>query len=173
MRDVDWLSCAKTIDFLLTSRYIFLSVDTHQHYDPEMTTSVSFPLRQSNPEALDYSQQASQFLQKYASTGTSKALVPFWSYPESTEIWLTHERLLLSCLRTGDNKSAFLALERLIDRFGATNERVMGLRGMYQEAVAEDDNALEKILKEYNDVLAENPVNTVRFPSSSRTLRMC
>lgn len=37
----------------------------------------------------------------------------------------------------------------------------MGLRGVYQEAVAEDHSALEKILKEYEDVLAEDPVNTV------------
>ena len=54
-----------------------------------------------------------------------------------------------------------MCLEKLIDRFGATNERVMGLRGLYQEAVAENDGALEKILKEYNGVLAKSPTNTV------------
>lgn len=37
----------------------------------------------------------------------------------------------------------------------------MGLRGLYQEAVADDQLALEKILAEYNDVLAEDPANTV------------
>lgn len=72
-----------------------------------------------------------------------------------------YEQLFLSCLQTGDDKSAHLCLERLIDRFGVTNERVMGLRGLYQEAVAEDDAALEKVLQEYDGALAEDPINTV------------
>ena len=65
-----------------------------------------------------------------------------------------------------------MCLEKLIERFGATNERVMGLRGLYQEAVAENDAALEKVLKEYNGVLAKNPTNTVsfRWPKSSYRL---
>ena len=54
-----------------------------------------------------------------------------------------------------------MCLERLVQRFGAANERVMGLRGLYQEAVASGDAALEKILQEYNDVLEEDPTNTV------------
>ena len=72
-----------------------------------------------------------------------------------------YEKLFLSCLRTGDDKAAFNCLEKLIDRFGATNERVMGLRGVYQEAVAKDDAALERILQEYNEVLVKDAVNTV------------
>lgn len=80
-----------------------------------------------------------------------------------------YEKLLLSCLRTGDDKAAHLCIEKLIDRFGATNERVMGLRGLYQEAVAKDDAALERILNEYDEVLAEDPVNTVR-PHNRLTL---
>ena len=72
-----------------------------------------------------------------------------------------HEKLFLSCLRTGDDKAAFNCLEKLISRFGATNERVMGLRGLYQEAVAKDDAALERVLQEYDEVLADNTVNTV------------
>ena len=82
---------------------------------------------------------------------------------------MEHEKLLVSCLRTGDDKGAFLCLERLIGRFGATNERVMGLRGLYQEALAEDENALRKILREYDDVLAEDVTNTVcsRLPETS------
>ncbi len=84
------------------------------------------------------------------------------SAPESTELWLTYERSILSCLRTGDDEAAHSCLQKLIDRFGAANERVMGLRGLYQEAVAQDDSALEKVLKGYNDVLDEDPVNTVR-----------
>ena len=75
-----------------------------------------------------------------------------------------YEKLFLSCLRTGDDKAAFNCLEKLIDRFGATNERVMGLRGLYQEAVAKDDAALERVLQEYDEVLAEDTVNTVGVP---------
>ena len=72
-----------------------------------------------------------------------------------------YEKLFLSCLRTGDDKAGFDCLEKLIDRFGTTNERVMGLRGLYQEAVAKDDVALERVLKGYDAVLAEDTVNTV------------
>jgi tetratricopeptide (TPR) repeat protein len=49
----------------------------------------------------------------------------------------------------------------LSDRFGATNERVMGLKGMYQEAVAEDNVTLERILKGYETIVVEDPTNTV------------
>jgi hypothetical protein len=123
--------------------------------------SLNSSLRQSNSEALSLSQQATQYLQKHTSTGTSTIPIPFIYHPESTDVWLMYEKLLLSCLRTGDDKAAHLCLEKLIDRFGATNERVMGLRGLYQEAVAKDDAALERILKEYDEVLAGDPVNTV------------
>ena len=119
------------------------------------------PLRQPNAEALSLSQQAAEHLRKHASTGTSTIPLPFISTPESIEVWLTYEKLLLSCLRTGDDKAAHLCLERLTDRFGSTNERVMGLRGLYQEAVAKDEAALDRILKEYNKILREDPVNTV------------
>ncbi len=128
-----------------------------------MTTAAvwSSPLQQSHAEALNLSQQTEQYLRKYASTGTSIP-VPFMSHPDSAEIWNTYEKLLLACLRTGDDKAAHLCLEKLVDRFGATNERVMGLRGLYQEAVAVNDSSLERILLEYQEVLAEDPVNTVR-----------
>ncbi len=124
------------------------------------------PLRQANSEALSLSQETGPYLQKHATTGTSIVPIPLISYPESTETWLMYEKLLLSCLRTGDDKAAHLCLEKLIERFGATNKRIMGLRGLYQEAVADNDAALERILKEYGEVLAEDPVNTVRPLSS-------
>ena len=87
--------------------------------------------------------------------------IPFLSHPESTDVWLRYEKLFLSCLRTGDNKAAFNCLEKLMNRFGATYERVMGLRGLYQEAVAKDDASLERVLREYDEVLADDSVNTV------------
>lgn len=130
-----------------------------------MTTAtvLGSPLRHSHSEALNLSQQTELYLRKYTSTQTSIP-IPLISYPDSTEIWNTYEKLLLACLQTGDDKAAHLCLEKLVDRFGATNERVMGLRGLYQEAVAEDTSALERILQEYQEVLAEDPVNTVQSP---------
>ena len=132
--------------------------------------SLSSLLRQSNSEALSLSQRTAQYLQKHASTGTSTFPIPTLSYSESTDTWLMYEKLCLSCLRTGDDKAAFNCLEKLVDRFGATNERVMGLRGIYQEAVAKDDTALERVLKEYNDVLGENTINIVGIPWTSFAL---
>lgn len=135
---------------------------TQTRFDIKM--SLSSVLRQSNSEALSLSQRTAPYLQKHASTGTSTVPTPFLSYPESTDIWLTYEKLFLSCLRTGDDEAAFNCLGKLIRRFGATNERIMGLRGLYQEAVAKDDAALEKVLQEYDEILTEDTVNTVGVP---------
>jgi ER membrane protein complex subunit 2 len=67
-----------------------------------------------------------------------------------------------SCLRTGDQQSAHLCLERLTSRFGSENERVMALRGLFQEAIAEDKADLLRILDEYDAMLARDPTNNVR-----------
>lgn len=68
--------------------------------------------------------------------------------------------MLYSCLRTGDDKTAHFCLERLTERFGVDDERIMGLRGLYQEAMAENTSALMEVLHEYDEILAENPTNT-------------
>lgn len=82
------------------------------------------------------------------------------------------EQLLLACLRTGDDQSAKTCLDRLSHRFGPSNERVMGLRGLYQEATAKDNETLEKCLEEYEKILSENPVNVVcSFPSTGAKLQ--
>ena len=128
-------------------------------------------MRQSHSEALSLAQETAQHLRKYGSTYSSVQL-PFGSYTETTEVWNKYETFLVSCLRTGDDKAAHECLEKLINRFGAANEHVMGLQGIYREAVAEDRSALEKILKEYNDILAEDPVNTVYLPPSGFRLPM-
>jgi hypothetical protein len=115
----------------------------------------------SDPQSsLQLAQEAPAFLQ---SQPASQPVFPLslFSSPETPEKWINYEQLLLACLRTGDDKSAELCLERLTTRFGPANERVMGLRGLSQEAVAEDNRALEKILAEYEKVLHENPVNVV------------
>ena len=126
--------------------------------------ALSSPFWLANSEALRLSQQAEQYLQKCAPKEAWTIPTLFSIYPESTETWLVYEKLLLSCLRTGDDKAAHVCLETLVDRFGTSNERVMGLRGLYQEAIAKDTYALERILKEYNEILLEDPVNTVCLP---------
>ncbi|KAJ5674859.1 uncharacterized protein N7477_004793 [Penicillium maclennaniae] len=69
------------------------------------------------------------------------------------------EQLFLACLRTGDDQSAHACLDRLSHRFGPSNERVMGLRGLYEEATAKNNSALEKCLEEYEKILSEHPVS--------------
>ncbi|GLA15378.1 hypothetical protein AnigIFM62618_001902 [Aspergillus niger] len=69
------------------------------------------------------------------------------------------EQLLFSCLQSGDDKSALLCTEQLAARFGVTDERILGLRGMYEEAVAENRSSLEECLQTYDLALSENPVN--------------
>lgn len=71
------------------------------------------------------------------------------------------EQLFIACLQTGDDKSALLCLERMTHCFGQSSERVKGLHGLYEEAVAESYLDLEKCLQKYNRILQENPVNVV------------
>lgn len=111
--------------------------------------------------ALQLSQQAPTLLKNTPSSIASYSLGSLFSTPESPELWTSYENLLFSCLRTGDEQSAHLCLDRLTQRFGASNERVMALRGLFQEAVAEDEAALKEVLKGYEQILAEDPTNTV------------
>jgi len=76
---------------------------------------------------------------------------------------------MLSCLRTGDEQSANLCLQRLTDRFGAENERLMALRGLFQEATAEDDAELYQVLEEYQDILSKDSSN---MPVSKRRIAL-
>jgi hypothetical protein len=48
-----------------------------------------------------------------------------------------------------------------VARFGNDNERVMALKGLVKEAEANNNGALEKVLKEYEGILAENSTNIV------------
>lgn len=124
------------------------------------TTIVSYPSRLSNSEALSKSQEAGKYIQRDTSA-TAFISLPFLPNQDSAELWTTYENLLYSCLRTGDDKAAHFCLERLANRFGTDDERVMGLRGLYQEAMAEDGPALLQMLHEYDEILAEDPTNTV------------
>ncbi|KAF3481731.1 tetratricopeptide repeat protein 35 [Arthroderma uncinatum] len=116
-------------------------------------------LSSSDPQAsLRLSQKAPSFLQSQPSRFPS---FPFsiFSQKESPELWMNYEQLLAACLRTGDDKSARECLDRLSSRFGEQNERVMGLRGLYDEATAADEAALKQVLSKYDAILQENPVN--------------
>lgn len=68
---------------------------------------------------------------------------------------------MLSCLQTGDEHSARICLERLARRFGADDERVMALEGLFKEATAEDEKSLQHILEDYESILAQDAANTV------------
>jgi len=106
--------------------------------------------------ALHLSQQAPALL------GHDPANAGVTSSADTAEEYGRIEQLLLACLRTGDDTSAHAGLDRLSHRFGASNERVMGLYGLYEEATARDQPALEKCLDEYEKILSENPLNMVR-----------
>ena len=128
------------------------------------------PAHVSNAEALQVSQQAPVLLRRSAPTSTVARVFGQIFYPESADTWTTYENLFLSCLRTRDDKSAAACLRRLTDRFGEDNDRVLGLDGMYREAVAVDNAELEKILRDYESILKANPTNIVR-PTLAADLR--
>ncbi|MCJ1286925.1 hypothetical protein MMC26_006271 [Xylographa opegraphella] len=109
-------------------------------------------------ELLQLAQMAPEFLRQQVETYPAYS-IPFITVVESPELWATYEKLIYSCLRIGDHKSAHQCLERLISRFGASNERVMGLRGLYREAVAEDDTTFKTIYAEYARILTDDPTN--------------
>ncbi|KAF3906299.1 hypothetical protein ABW20_dc0103111 [Dactylellina cionopaga] len=78
---------------------------------------------------------------------------------DTPEQWSLYESLLLSTLRTGDDTSAQLILQRLSDRFGNDNMRVMALQGIYDEATASNQSQLDQVLKNYDEVLKQDPTN--------------
>lgn len=109
--------------------------------------------------ALRLSQSAPRIL----STSTTSSLpwpLSLLTSRETQETWASHENLLLSCLRTGDDKSARQCLDRLKARFGEDNQRVVALRFLYEAAVAEDKD-LRRILEDLERVLKEDPTSLV------------
>ena len=78
---------------------------------------------------------------------------------ETPSTWTIHENLFLAALRTGDDESARKILERLTNRFGAHNERLVTLRGIYEESQAKDDKILEQVFDSYEQILREEPAN--------------
>lgn len=115
----------------------------------------------SHAEALQVAQQAPEFLRKNPASYSASPLLSLFSPPENSKIWTIYENLLLACLRTGDNTTAHQCLERLVVRFGASDERIAALEGLVKEAEATNNGELEKVLKEYEAILAEDNTNTV------------
>ncbi|KAL4778748.1 hypothetical protein BJX76DRAFT_362433 [Aspergillus varians] len=107
--------------------------------------------------ALQRSQQAPAILGQQAS-GILLARPSILGY-QAWDDFDSLEKLFFSCLQSADDKCTLLCLERLTHRFGSSNERVMSLRSLYDEAIAEDQLSLEGCLKKYDDILSQNPVN--------------
>ncbi|KAK4192945.1 hypothetical protein QBC35DRAFT_160067 [Podospora australis] len=112
------------------------------------------PVQLPPAEALAISQQAPAILQSAPSAVSSSILSK-----EKSELWIEYENLILSCLRTGDERAAHQCLDRLVTRFGEDNERVLALRGLIKEAEAQNNGELEKVLKEYEEILSKNDSN--------------
>ena len=123
-----------------------------------MATTVAKGHASDPASALQIAQGARSTLAKSASVSTTFPASMF-NTADSAELWDDLEQLLYACLRTSDDESAFLCVEKLSQRFGSTNERVMALRGLYQEATAPDEAAGRKILEDYANILMENPMN--------------
>ncbi|KAI2779491.1 TPR-like protein [Daldinia loculata] len=125
-----------------------------------MSSSLLHPPSHLPPAvALQHSQQAPAILGKSTGAISTSLFQSLLSAPETSELWTTYENLLLSCLRTGDDESAHQCLGRLVNRFGNDNERIMALKGLLKEADASDSATLNVILKEYEQILQDNPTN--------------
>ncbi|KAL2801892.1 hypothetical protein BJX63DRAFT_140542 [Aspergillus granulosus] len=107
--------------------------------------------------AFHHSQQAPVILGQQSSGRSLSGL--YILNQEGSDDFDALEKLFFSCIQSTDDESALLCLERLTQRFGSSNERVMALRGLYDEATAESQTSLELSLKRYDDILSQDPVN--------------
>lgn len=127
-----------------------------------MPPSLLHPPSHLSPEgARQQATLAPSILKNFPESISSTPILSLFSAPETAELWVTYENLLLACLRTGDDLSAHKCLERLIKRFGDKNERMMAFKGLVKEATAKNNTELEAILKEYDNILAEEENNIV------------
>jgi hypothetical protein len=125
-----------------------------------MSVDLVHPPPNISPEtALRISQQAPPVI------NSAKSSLPWplslLSADDTPDKWTQYENLYVSCLRTGDDTSARVILDRLVERFGENNERVMAYKGMWAEAKADSEADIKEVLQEYNAVLEEDPTNTV------------
>lgn len=116
------------------------------------------PPKASPQQAISISQLAPQIIKNAPSRPLPWPL-SLLSSQDTEETWATYENLYLSCLRTGDDKSAKALLDKLIVRFGDQNERVMAYQAMYAEARADNENDQSSLLKDLSDLLDADPTN--------------
>lgn len=116
------------------------------------------PTNSSPQTTLSLAKQAPSFFKSHSRWLSS---IPYplslFINTESQEKWQAYENIFLACLRTGENNAAYLCLEELTDRFGQTNDRVVALQGLYQEASSQDEKELMDVLKSYEEILKEDP----------------
>lgn len=123
-----------------------------------MSTRIQHYNHDDPATAMSLSQKASSLLSKSSLKNKSQLFSIISAIEEPSE-WAELEQVFLACLRTGDDESAHLCLERLTARFGAENHRIMALRGLYQEAEAKTEEDLRRILQGYNQIVKEDPMN--------------
>jgi tetratricopeptide (TPR) repeat protein len=110
------------------------------------------------PTALALSQKAPLVLSMSPTSSLPWPLSLLFSR-ETPETWTVHENLFLAALRTGDETAALSVLQRLEARFGDANERIIALRGIYNEATSKSDSDLEKVFDAYEKILRDDPTN--------------
>jgi tetratricopeptide (TPR) repeat protein len=110
------------------------------------------------PTALALSQKAPLILSTTPTSSLPWPLSLLFSR-ETPETWTIHENLFFASLRTDDESSALSILQRLEARFGEHNERIVTLRGIYNEATSKSDADLEKVFEAYEQILRTDPTN--------------
>lgn len=110
---------------------------------------------------LQLSQQTPSVLSRQSAQGSSYFNIFKFAPDDNSERFNAIERHFHACLQSGDDESALLCLDRLAERFGSHNGRIMGLRGLYEEATSEHVTSLEKRLHDYEKIISEDPVNVV------------
>jgi tetratricopeptide (TPR) repeat protein len=110
------------------------------------------------PTALALAQKAPRILSSTPTSALPWPLSLLFSR-ETPETWTIHENLFLSTLRTGNEEAALRILQRLEARFGDHNERIITLRGIYNEATSKSDADLEKVLNGYDKIIKDDPTN--------------
>lgn len=123
-----------------------------------MSTEIQYYNQDDPATVLSLTQRASSMLSK-SSLKPKSQLLSIVSAVEEPSEWAELEQIFVACLRSRDDESAQLCLERLTSRFGSENHRVMAHRGLYQEARASNDEDLRRILQGYNKIIDEDPMN--------------
>ncbi|EFY97589.1 tetratricopeptide domain protein [Metarhizium robertsii] len=122
-----------------------------------MAESLLQPVGSLSPaEALKLAQQAPEILRKNPKAFSASPLSSLFSTRETADTWTIYENLMIACLQAGDDEAANECLERIVNRFGDSHDRVLALKGLVKEATASNNSELEKILEEYEALLQQN-----------------